>query len=430
MASGSLASGLSEISRYALLMQLWAKPFLPPSSLAREVHPQLFLFNSYSGSLEAISDTEVSMYVCGITPYDATHLGHAATYLTYDLVNRFLIASGRKVSYVQNITDIDDPLLVRADRDGILWEDLADAQIALFKDDMSKLRVNPPDFYESVTENMNLIINAIKEIEDKGFTYKLDGDLYLDLQRIPGALGNLPFSESEAISIFKERGGDPDRAGKRHPLDNLLWQKARPSEPRWDSSFGAGRPGWHIECVAIALGYLKQGVHHCISLQGGGQDLLFPHHYMSNYQAMAMRGMPLAQLFSHAGMIGYEGEKMSKSRGNLVFVSKLLADGINPNVLRAALINRNYREYFAWADAQIKVAETFCQRMQSCLSREEVAPTKDLIISMVKSLANDLDTVSVFEALNCWCSKTENGETGGHPGELSRAIDLYLGIAF
>ncbi len=177
MADGSLASGLSEISRYALLMQLWAKPFLPPSSLAREVHPQLFLFNSYSGSLEAISDTEVSMYVCGITPYDATHLGHAATYLTYDLINRFLIASGRKVSYVQNITDIDDPLLVRANRDGILWEDLADSQIALFKDDMSKLRVNPPNFYESVTENMNLIIKAIEEIEGRGFTYNLDGDL-------------------------------------------------------------------------------------------------------------------------------------------------------------------------------------------------------------------------------------------------------------
>ena len=430
MASGSLASGLSEISRYALLMQLWAKPFLPPSSLAREAHPQLFLFNSYSGSLEAISDTEVSMYVCGITPYDATHLGHAATYLTYDLINRFLIASGRKVSYVQNITDIDDPLLVRANRDGILWEDLADSQIALFKDDMSKLRVNPPNFYESVTENMNLIIKAIEEIEGRGFTYTLDGDLYLDLQRIPGALENLPFSEIEAIAIFKERGGDPDRAGKRHPLDNLLWQKARPSEPRWDSSFGAGRPGWHIECVAIALGYLKQGLHHCISLQGGGQDLLFPHHYMSNYQAMALRGIPLAQLFSHAGMIGYEGEKMSKSRGNLVFVSKLLAEGVDPNVLRAALINRNYREYFTWTDAQIIEAQAFCKRMQSCLSREEVAPTKDLINSMVKALANDMDTVSVFDLLNSWCSKTENGESGGHPGELSRAIDLYLGIAF
>ncbi len=430
MADGSLASGLSEISRYALLMQLWAKPFLPPSSLTREVHPQLFLFNSYSGSLEAISDTEVSMYVCGITPYDATHLGHAATYLTYDLINRFLIASGRKVSYVQNITDIDDPLLVRANRDGILWEDLADSQIALFKDDMSKLRVNPPNFYESVTENMNLIIKAIEEIEGRGFTYTLDGDLYLDLQRIPGALENLPFSEIEAIAIFKERGGDPDRAGKRHPLDNLLWQKARPSEPSWDSSFGAGRPGWHIECVAIALGYLKRGLHHCISLQGGGQDLLFPHHYMSNYQAMALRGMPLAQIFSHTGMIGYEGEKMSKSRGNLVFVSKLLAEGIDPNVLRAALINRNYREYFAWTDGQIIETEAFCRRMQSCLSREEVAPTKDLIISMVKALANDMDTVSVFDLLNSWCSKTESGESGGHPGELSRAIDLYLGIAF
>ncbi len=151
---------------------------------------------------------------------------------------------------------------------------------------------------------------------------------------------------------------------------------------------------------------------------------------MSNYQAMALRGMPLAQIFSHTGMIGYEGEKMSKSRGNLVFVSKLLAEGIDPNVLRAALINRNYREYFAWTDGQIIETEAFCRRMQSCLSREEVAPTKDLIISMVKALANDMDTVSVFDLLNSWCSKTENGESGGHPGELSRAIDLYLGIAF
>ena len=411
-------------------MQLWAKPFLPPSSISKEAHPNLSLYNSYSGDLVEISETEVSMYVCGITPYDATHLGHAATYLAYDLVNRFLIASGRRVQYAQNITDIDDPLLERAARDNVSWSSLANSQIELFKDDMSNLRVNPPDFYESVTENMERIVKAIEEIHKKGLAYVIDGDIYLDLQRIPGALENLPFPESEALKVFKERGGDPDRKGKKHPLDNLLWQKARPSEPSWNSSFGLGRPGWHIECVAIALGYLKRSPNHCISLQGGGNDLFFPHHYMSNYQALALSGKPLAKIFSHAGMIGYEGEKMSKSKGNLLFVSKLLASGIDPNVLRMALLNRNYREYLAWTDNQIAQAQVLYARMQSCLSRQEVAQTKDLINSVVHFLANDLDTISVFTAFNSWCTRTEDGETGGNSGELARAIDLYLGLAF
>jgi L-cysteine:1D-myo-inositol 2-amino-2-deoxy-alpha-D-glucopyranoside ligase len=410
-------------------MQLWARPYLPPSVISKEDHPKLSLYSSYAGRAVDISEDEVSMYVCGITPYDATHLGHAATYLTYDLVNRFLIASGRKVNYAQNVTDIDDPLLERANRDKTNWEDLADSQIELFKDDMAALRVNPPTFYESVTENMDLIIAAIEKISEKGFVYEVDGDMYLNLRAIPGAIENLPFNENEALQIFRERGGDPDRKGKKHPLDNLLWQKAREAEPSWSSPFGYGRPGWHVECVAIALGFLKVGDNFCITLQGGGNDLFFPHHYMSNYQTFALSGKPLAKIFSHAGMIGYAGEKMSKSKGNLVFVSKLLAAGTDPIALRAALLNRNYREYFSWEDAEIVKATRLLDKLRSSLSREEVAPTEEVIEELVGFLSNDLDTVSAFRTLTNWCERTENGETGGNAGRLARTIDLYLGLA-
>lgn len=368
-------------------------------------------------------------YVCGITPYDATHLGHAATYVTFDLVHRYLLASGREIEFVENITDIDDPLFERANRDHLNWRELADSQVSLYESDMTALRVLPPKNYEGVVENMPIIIDSISKLVERGFTYSLDGDLYFDLQLGDPNFSALPLPLDDALAIFSQRGGDPDREGKHHPLDPILWRRSNLGEPEWATKFGSGRPGWHIECVAIALHFLKSSPTSSISLQGGGADLIFPHHYMTSIQAKALTDKTFAEIYAHCGMIGLDGEKMSKSKGNLVFVSTLLRDGHNPGAIRMALISRHYREDLMWSEDVLASAESRIDRIAINLTRESVAPTEPVIERLIASLSNDLDTVSALERIDLWCDETEQGLTGGTPGELARALDLYLGLA-
>ena len=412
-------------------MRSWPEVSLPPVGDG-VIHPALKLFDSYKKTLVAIDHPDVSIYVCGITPYDATHLGHAATYLSFDLINRYLLASGRKTWFVENVTDIDDPLFERANRDNQNWEDLAHSQIDLFTSDMSALRVLPPQAYKGVVESMSEIIDIVAEHIQTGLTYDIDGDIYLDLTRIPHALHDLPFSIEESLRIFQERGGDPSRIGKRHPLDPLLWRAQREGEPFWSTPFGAGRPGWHVECVAIALRNINSNFvssDSSITIQGGGSDLVFPHHFMTGVQAQSLTRRAFASAYVHAGMIGLDGEKMSKSRGNLVFVSHLLKEGISPMVIRAALMTSHYQSDRMWSNDVLSHAQSLIDRLQSALSRTEVAPTSDVVQSMVHALSENLDTPSVFSALERWCKETELGGTGGSPGELSRALDTYLGLA-
>lgn len=415
-------------------MRSWPSVYLPPSDNST-AHPLLCLTDSYSNKKEEFTDFPVASYVCGITPYDATHLGHAATYLTFDLIHRFLIASGRTLHYTQNITDIDEPLLERAKRDDQNWEDLATSQIELFREDMTELRVLPPNSYLGVVESMSTVINHIKALIDTGKTYDLQGDIYLDLRAIQGALEELPISINEAIDIFAERGGDPGRAGKRHPLDTLIWSAERPGEPSWESPFGNGRPGWHIECVAIALQTLTaqswsdKESSTSISLQGGGSDLRFPHHYMTSVQARAITKKAFAKIYLHTGMIAWQGEKMSKSLGNLVFVSKLREEGWSGNEIRFALINRDYRADLNWEMRTLEESRANLHRINSALSREEVAPTHNVVLKIRDSLSDDLNVQGAIASVLDWCNQTELGATGGNAGELSRALDLYLGIA-
>jgi L-cysteine:1D-myo-inositol 2-amino-2-deoxy-alpha-D-glucopyranoside ligase len=408
-------------------MRSWPEPYLPPAGTTR--HPYLKLIDSYTKQAIEFDQQRVTTYICGITPYDATHLGHAATYLTFDIVHRYLIASGVDVNFVENITDIDDPLLERANRDAQDWEELAESQIDLFRSDMTALRVLPPDHYCGVVESMESIIADINALISKGVTYALSGDIYLDLSQIPEALENLPLSESQAIEIFAARGGDPYKPGKRHPLDTLLWQARRANEPFWKSPFGEGRPGWHIECVSIATRNSNPLNSHLISLQGGGSDLIFPHHYMTGVQARALKNQKFAGAYIHTGMIGLAGEKMSKSKGNLIFVSKLLADGVEPAALRLALLYRGYQTDVMWSDQLLNQANELISRIRSNLAREEVAPPGPFIQRMVDVLANNLDVPSAIDEILDWCTATEEGNTGGSAGEVSRALDLYLGIA-
>ena len=420
------------INDYDTAMKSWSDVEVPQLDSAF-TFPVLSLTNSSTGEKEALKKKDIyRMYVCGITPYDATHLGHAATYLTFDLINRYLRASGSEVRYVQNITDIDDPLLERAKRAGFDWNDLAHQQIDLFRSDMTHLRVIPPAHYIGAVDAIPLVTNAIDELRSKGSIYSVDQDLYFKVHADSEFGERSHLSDDEMLQIFSERGGDPTLAGKSNPLDCLVWMTQRPNEPGWPSPFGTGRPGWHIECTAIAIKYLdpSHADEALIDIQGGGSDLIFPHHEMCAAQAQVLSGKPLAATYVHAGMIGLDGEKMSKSRGNLVFVSKLIEAGRDPMAIRWALMKNHYRTDRMWSDELFKEAEIEIMTLRDCLSREQVAPTQELITNIIGYLADDLNTESVIAALNTWMDQTKAGDTGGDAMSLAKTLDSLLGIQF
>ena len=416
-------------------MDSWADVDLPP--LAESfVIPTLRLFDTASQSIKPLeSKSRYKIYVCGITPYDATHLGHAATYLTFDLINRYLRLSGATVNFVQNITDIDDPLLERAERDGTNWQDLATSQINLFRGDMVNLNVIPPDYYIGVVEAMPLIIQSIESLVASGNTYTVDSDLYFSVHSDNNFGARSHLSQEEMLQIFSERGGDPKRNGKRDPLDALLWRGKRPGEPSWDSPFGAGRPGWHIECSAIALTYLsnlsanESSDATSVDIQGGGSDLIFPHHEMSASQCALMTNKEFATHYVHAGMIGLDGEKMSKSLGNLVFVSTLINEGVAPAAIRWALFTSHFTEDRMWTPQIIDDATSWIDRLRTALSCVDVAPTTPIINGIIEGLSKNLDTAAVLLLIKKWIVETEKGKNGGEAGELSRALDTILGLA-
>jgi L-cysteine:1D-myo-inositol 2-amino-2-deoxy-alpha-D-glucopyranoside ligase len=269
-------------------------------------------------------------------------------------------------------------------------------------------------------------------LQAKGTVYSVDQDLYFEV-RSDSAFGTRSnLSQSEMLEIFAQRGGDPLKPGKKDPLDALVWLAQRPNEPGWSSEFGAGRPGWHIECCAIALNYLDIAADEqtSVDIQGGGSDLIFPHHEMSAAQSKMINGREFATHYVHAGMIGLDGEKMSKSKGNLVLVSNLLKEGRDAMAIRLALLSHHYRSDHMWTDHDLVAAEDLLNEMRIALSRMEVAPTDSTIKEIIAALANDLDTPRAISALRDWLEATNAGKVGGSPGELSRAIDTLLGIAF
>ena len=412
-------------------MNSWARVAIPPLASKFSL-PTLEIFDTAQQKLSSVvKKDKYRIYVCGITPYDATHLGHANTYLAFDLINRYLLATGSEVLFVQNITDIDDPLLERANRDGVDWRGLATSQIDLFRSDMVALHILPPDHYIGAVEAIPLVVDAITSLENANSVYQVDNDYYFRVRSDSEFGERSHLTQSQMIEIFSQRGGDPDRVGKEDPLDALLWLAKRPSEPGWESKYGVGRPGWHIECCAIALGYLDIDPtdETSIDIQGGGSDLIFPHHEMSAAQARAMNGKKFATNYVHAGMIGLDGEKMSKSKGNLVFVSQLLRDGVDPMAIRIALMSHHYREDHMWESAQLREAKSFLDALQIAFSRMEVAPTDVVIEEIISALSHDIDTPRALKALKSWIVDTNEGAVGGKPGELSRALDALLGIA-
>jgi len=394
------------------------------------------LFDTASGVVRVLTPGPVArMYVCGITPYDATHMGHAATYVTFDLVGRALRDAGHEVVYVQNVTDVDDPLLERATRDGVDWQDLAAEQIALFREDMTALAVIPPDHYVGVVESIGTVAAVVVDLLDRGAAYhvptpdsSVGDDVYLDLTSDPGFGSVSGWTREQMLEVYADRGGDPGRAGKRDALDPLLWRAARPGEPSWSAAgLPDGRPGWHVECTAIALDRLGMA----FDVQGGGTDLVFPHHEMSATQAVVVtKERPFARTYAHQAMVGLDGEKMSKSKGNLVLVSRLRAEGVDPMAVRLALLAQHYRAEWSWTDALLQQAQERLATWRAALSVNAGPPADDVVAAVRERVADDLDSAGALAAVDRWAEEclTRGGSDAAAPGLLARLVDRLLGV--
>ncbi|WJZ02658.1 cysteine--1-D-myo-inosityl 2-amino-2-deoxy-alpha-D-glucopyranoside ligase [Corynebacterium freiburgense] len=407
-------------------MYSWPEPEVP--TIPGDSVP-LQLFDTADGEIRPVQvDGTAGMYVCGITPYDATHLGHAATYLAFDLIYRQLLDNGHEVHYVQNVTDVDDPLFERANRDGVDWRELGTEQIDLFRSDMEALRIIPPRDYVSVMNTVPEVIELVKRLISVGAVYELHGDLYASIDATKNFGYESNYDHTTMRAYFAERGGDPDRPGKRHPLDALVWRKSKDGEPEWDAPFGAGRPGWHIECSAIATNRLGSS----FAIQGGGADLIFPHHEFSAAHAEAALGCArMAGHYVHTGMLALDGVKMSKSLGNLVFVSRLVQAGHDPRAIRIALMTGHYREIRNWSDGLLAEAEVRLGRwLRAVALPSNNKDAEQLVASIRAFLAYDLQTQKVLEAIDAWSEQVLLGSNSTERGGeiVAQALDALIGI--
>jgi L-cysteine:1D-myo-inositol 2-amino-2-deoxy-alpha-D-glucopyranoside ligase len=387
-----------------------------------------------------------SLYACGITPYDSTHIGHAATFLAWDLLVRAWRDAGHEVTYVQNATDVDDPLLERAERDGEDWRALADREIARYRRDMEALRVLPPNRLIGAVEALPVIEGFAERLGERGSLYEVESDLYYARwsDRAFGAVSGL---DSAAMTeLFAERGGDPARPGKKDPLDPLVWLAARPGEPSWESPFGPGRPGWHVECAAIATEHLGPR----FDVQAGGTDLIFPHHEMSASHARVALADPeaFARRYVHAGMVRLDGEKMSKSLGNLVFVSGLLAGGADPMAVRLAIIAHPYGRDWDWTARGLAQAQSRLEGWRLALGRALAVPgghgagapgsavpdAEGVLTTVRERLADNLDAAGALAAVDYWATQVSQARvlpagSAGDAALVRDTVDALLGVA-
>lgn len=333
----------------------------------------------------------VLMYTCGITPYDATHLGHASTFLFYDILQRRLIDLGHTVRCVRNVTDVDDPLFAKARELGVHYLDLAAGEEARFNRDMEALEMLPAYSTPRASSAITDIRKFIGLVLDRGFAYAVGGSVYFDVTKVPTFGEVSHYSHEQMLEFARQRGGNVDDPQKRNPLDFVLWHPSAEDEPAWDATWGAGRPGWHIECSALALRDLGT----TIDLHGGGSDLIFPHHECERAQSEAATGEIFVKHWMHVAMVFKDGEKMSKSLGNLVFVDQLRTLW-DPRSIRIAIIEHHYRKEWEWD-------ETLMPRSSARLAQwvASVGGTQsDLLDSVRACLDNDLDTPSALALID------------------------------
>ena len=366
--------------------------------------------------LEPQSDP-VRLYVCGITPYDTTHLGHAFTYVVFDVLVRVLRAAGQPVRYVQNVTDVDDDIIRRARELGTTWDHLADKETALYADDMAALNVLAPDVFPRASQTIPKIIALIVKLEAQGHAYQRDGNVYFRVGSIAdyGRLSRL--SPKEMITLSAQRGADPDDPRKQDPLDFVLWQVSALGEPRWESPWGVGRPGWHIECSAMVLEHLGPQ----LDVHGGGADLIYPHHESEIAQSESATGVrPFARIWVHVGMLRFRGEKMSKSLRNLVLIRDLLPR-YDADSIRVLLLRHHYREPWEYTPDQLDDAAAWTARLRAAAGRTPNG-TGDSALAVRAALEDDLGTPAALRVL-------EEAVDSGDRGWRDAADLLGLGLS-
>ncbi len=350
----------------------------------------------------------VTMYTCGITPYDSSHLGHAAVYLTYDVLQRRLRDRGHETRCVRNYTDVDDDMLRKARELGVHYLDLAASQIAVFERDMTAINLIEPYRAPRATSAIADIRRLIGKVLDNGHAYQAGGAVYFSVDSFDGFGSLSGLSREDMLLLAAEHGGNPDDPNKRDPLDFILWQPSAPDEPAWDSLWGPGRPGWHIECSALATREIGE----TMDLHGGGSDLVFPHHECESAQSEAANGKPFVRHWMHQAMVRMDGEKMSKSLGNLVFVHDLLED-YKPGAVRLGVHAHHYRDEWSWTDEIMPEAA-------ARLARWEASGEGDAGLEAARAcLDDDLDTPGALAAIDQAASE----------GGVSLAASL-MGIEF
>jgi L-cysteine:1D-myo-inositol 2-amino-2-deoxy-alpha-D-glucopyranoside ligase len=367
------------------------------------------LFNSETGRAESASRREgaIRLYVCGITPYDTTHLGHAYTYITFDVLRRTFQALGHAVRYVQNVTDIDDDILRRANELHVTWDVLAQRETALYEADMAALNVQPPDVFPRASATIPRIIDLVRILESRGDTYTREGTVFFRVSSRPdyGRLSQL--SRDDMIRLSRERGADPDDPRKEDPLDFILWQRSQPGEPAWPSPWSAGRPGWHIECSAMALEHLGPQV----DIHGGGADLIYPHHESEIAQSESVTGVrPFARIWTHVGMLRYAGQKMSKSLKNLVLVRDLLTR-YDADAIRVALLRHHYRDSWEFRPEDLEAAAEWTAAIRTAARPPTVGAAA--AGGILEALQDDLNTPRALTLLQAAVAEADPGWRAG-----------------
>jgi len=411
-------------------MKSWSSPSLP--SPVPGTRANLTAYDTASGAVVPVGPASgtARLYVCGITPYDATHIGHAFTYVMFDLLNRAWRDAGLDVSYTQNVTDVDDPLLERATATGVDWIELAEDQTDLFREDMTALRVIPPKTYAGAVESIPDVTRLIARLAEAGYVYQVDdeyADWYFTTDRAEGFGDVSSYDRAQMLEVFAERGGDPDRAGKRDALDCLVWRMARDGEPSWESPLGRGRPGWHIECTAIALDSLGE----TFDVQGGGSDLVFPHHEMCAAEGIAATGKPFASAYVHVAMVGLDGEKMSKSKGNLVLVSRLREEGVDPMAIRLALLSHHHLTEWSWTRTDLDAGIERLAAWRSAVSGTASVDAAQTIAAVRAAVADDLHADKALELIDAWASSSvaATDDAPGARDDIRTVVDGLLGVA-
>jgi L-cysteine:1D-myo-inositol 2-amino-2-deoxy-alpha-D-glucopyranoside ligase len=365
----------------------------------------------------------VRMYVCGITPYDSTHLGHAATYLAYDLLTRRLEELGHEVQMVRNVTDVDDSILPKARELGVNYLELADAELARFQADMDALGMRPPAAEPRATQAIDGMIDMVARLLDGGHAYLTHGTVYFDVSTFP-RFGDLShYSREHMVKLARARGGRPDDPHRRDPLDFVLWQASLADEPAWRAPFGVGRPGWHVECSVMSTAALGN----TLDLHGGGTDLIFPHHECEIAQSESVTGETFSRHWMHSAMVSYEGEKMSKSLGNLVFVSDLLKT-CDPRAIRLAMMRHHYRAGFEWYDTDLAESTALLRRLLAAAARPDGADPRPFAERVRAALDSDLDAPRALEALDDLASAVLSGGSDPRAPVVLLELGALLGL--